>query len=257
MRNFLFFLFLSLVFIPTLFITSCQKDLCKKSDCGTNGTCNPADGACVCKAGYEVNANSGKCEKISLCKNVDCGLNGHCDENTGTCTCDAGYVWSYIQGKCIPTPACLGINCMNGSCDENTGLCICNEGYERDAQGRCTIEKRHKFLGTWSAINCGATAPHFITITPINPPTIDNIYKISISNYGNASCSGPNDLVVAGTVSADGMHVSNFTENCSDIDVQPTGNSMQIDANKTQLTCIYTFTVMGTTYNCALVYTKQ
>jgi hypothetical protein len=45
-----------------VYLTSCEEDPCKTTDCGVHGTCNA--GTCDCASGYEIDKVNGRCDII-------------------------------------------------------------------------------------------------------------------------------------------------------------------------------------------------
>lgn len=64
MKNLFSYFALCLTVVFGLAVSSCGTDLCKDSNCGTHGTCNETDGACVCETGYQANSK-GACDSVS------------------------------------------------------------------------------------------------------------------------------------------------------------------------------------------------
>lgn len=79
MKKFFSYFAVSMTMILGLAVSSCSTDNCKNVDCGTNGTCDAADGKCLCNAGYELGTTSKKCDVASRDKflgtwnGLDCG----------------------------------------------------------------------------------------------------------------------------------------------------------------------------------------
>lgn len=67
MKKFFSYFAVSMTMILGLAVSSCTTDECKNVDCGTNGTCDAADGKCLCNAGYELGTDS-KCSKLTSAK---------------------------------------------------------------------------------------------------------------------------------------------------------------------------------------------
>lgn len=70
MKKFFSYFAVSMTMILGLAVSSCSTDNCKNVDCGTNGTCDAADGKCLCNAGYELGTTSKKCDVESRAKFV-------------------------------------------------------------------------------------------------------------------------------------------------------------------------------------------
>lgn len=149
---------------------------------------------------------------------------------------------------------CGNVDCgTNGQCDETDGSCLCDAGYELGATSKkCDVEMRTKFIGTWRGTDCGAADNHDIVITSSS----SDVTKVSISNYGNAYCSGTTDLVVTAAVSNDGSALSTFSTDCSLVTLG-TGNSITLNTAGNTMTCKYVLTTGGTPFDCTVVYTKQ
>ncbi len=64
MKNLFAYFALCLTVVFGLAVSSCGENLCKDAACGTHGTCNETDGACVCETGYQVNSK-GACDSVS------------------------------------------------------------------------------------------------------------------------------------------------------------------------------------------------
>lgn len=124
---------------------------------------------------------------------------------------------------------CVYEDCGNGNCDK--GICVCLAGYEKDASGKCTIEERAKFLGTWTGKLNGIDISLVISITSEEKleeveikgiyycisqsssflPLIANINGNSITSINTATCS--NGLIhefsdVNINMNGDTMHIA-------------------------------------------------
>ncbi len=160
----------------------------------------------------------------------------------------------FFMTSCPIGDVCYKIDCgANGECDEIDESCVCDLGYELDPiSKKCDVEVRTKFVGTWRGTDCNDTLPHNIVITNASA----GVTKVNVSNFGNALC-GASDLVVLGTVSADGFKLENFTTDCPSASINATGNAIVLDSARTTMACSYNVTVGGTDYTCTLTYTKQ
>lgn len=75
-----------------LAFSSCN-DLCRNVDCGANGTCDEADGKCLCNTGYELGTDE-KCSVESRAKFIgtwrgtDCGSSASHDIVVSTSSSD-------------------------------------------------------------------------------------------------------------------------------------------------------------------------
>lgn len=253
MKHFFNTLALSLTILFGMTMNACVKNPCKGVDCGTNGSCSATDGHCICNSGYEVDAGTGKCTKISLCKNVDCGAHGHCNEADGKCICDAGYKLNPATGKC-EADLCYGKDCgTHGTCNPTTGSCDCDAGYELGTDNKCSVEIRNKFLGSWKGQEtCSPQVdmnPYIITIAP----NASNILQVNITNFARTYC-GSSPIVVTANVS--GNQLMNYSDTCPDVNV--ISGSATLSADGKTLNVTYTETDgSGTTYNCTASMTKQ
>lgn len=128
----------SLIVLMTMF--SCNP--CKDVDCG-QGTCDKADGSCLCNPGWEKDA-SGKCTVEDKCFNKDCG-HGYCDENYPDCLCDPGYELNPISRK-------------------------------------CDVEMRAKYIGTWRGGCSGSSFIHDMVITP-SPTDVTKVIITNLGGF--------------------------------------------------------------------------
>jgi|GEM_PF-596144 len=144
----------------------------------------------------------------NACKDNNCGSNGKCVD--GACICDAGYTVNPTSGKCEPNDPCATIDCVNGDCVNS--VCNCNVGYEKDANGKCTIEQRAKFIANYSAseicIFTGA-AMSMVAITSkagqVNKVNITNISDFGVTYEGTVTANDNVAIIkqnvdIAGTI---------------------------------------------------------
>ncbi|MBX7241932.1 MAG: hypothetical protein K1X92_09300 [Bacteroidia bacterium] len=68
MKKFFAYFAFCVTIIVGLAVSSCSQ--CGNVDCGTNGQCDETDGSCLCDAGYELGATSGKCDTETRAKFV-------------------------------------------------------------------------------------------------------------------------------------------------------------------------------------------
>mmetsp|Transcript_13357 Transcript_13357/g.20137 ORF Transcript_13357/g.20137 Transcript_13357/m.20137 type:complete len:4168 (+) Transcript_13357:169-12672(+) len=144
---------------------------CSTCQCNLRGNssayCNPANGICSCKTGYEtphckscedqyytVNGNHGVDPECGACNCYAGGrVNNVCNKLNGECNCNTGYT----SDKCINceteyfassgvqgiNPTCTFCNCNNNgstaaTCTDGTGSCACAAGYQNTKCNHCT-----------------------------------------------------------------------------------------------------------------------
>lgn len=89
------------------------------------------------------------------------------------------------------TDQCKDVDCgLYGTCFE--GVCSCELGYEQDAEGKCTIEEREKFLGTYNTTEtCGGPSSSYSnTVTSSG----SDVRSIVISNFGDSGVNAIADV---------------------------------------------------------------
>ncbi|XP_053372966.1 uncharacterized protein LOC123561091 [Mercenaria mercenaria] len=110
--------------------------------CNTSNTesCNPVNGSCTCKSGWEgndCNHNKNECNLDTF----TCPHNSTCADTQGSyiCNCDIGFTKTsdeeckvcdskYYGQDCAKPCSCYAVNTK--VCDHVTGNCTCNEGWE-------------------------------------------------------------------------------------------------------------------------------
>lgn len=123
----------------------CTGSPCDNQNCNGQGSCNPADGTCSCKANrYGSDAYS--CEFI-VCPGgtttvAGCSGHGTCSKSTGQCLCQAGY--SGLDCSRQGCPLKNNIECAGkGSCNTTSGLCTCYAGYIGNDCSMTDCPKKH------------------------------------------------------------------------------------------------------------------
>lgn len=178
---------LFLMLLTIIFVTSaCKKDPCKDLDCGTQGYC--IDGSCACNSGWLFDSD-GKCNEQDLCLGKVCS-NGNCNPQTGQCDCIGG--WSKdANGQCTIQDVCYQVDCGTyGNCEPYLGsyYCECDLGYGYDSDGKCNIELRTLFTGTWTGthiVNNQVVGPYTITISNV----ASDKSQVYIDNFWNYTCN--------------------------------------------------------------------
>lgn len=74
----------------------------------------------------------------------------------------------FFTPSCGDSTDCTDVDCGTyGICD--AGNCSCDPGYELDADGKCTVESRSKFVGNYlvneTCSNSGTAAPYNVGIS--------------------------------------------------------------------------------------------
>ncbi|HMX83252.1 MAG TPA: hypothetical protein PKN57_04280 [Saprospiraceae bacterium] len=94
--------------------------------------------------------------------------------------------------SCGSDDPCKDVDCgTNEDCFE--GDCICNVGYEQDANGKCTVEQRAKFIGTYTGSETCTTGSDNYTInittssSAIDKVIISNVYNQGITLTGTVN----------------------------------------------------------------------
>lgn len=111
-----------------------------------------------------------------------------------------------LQSAC---DRCKRLDCgSRGSCDK--GVCTCNTGYEADAEGRCELLQRDKFLGMYSGSDqcSGSTETYFCTLSEDADPLrlrLSNLYGLA-DNEVYALVQG-SDLQIPAQTTAAGFSI--------------------------------------------------
>lgn len=79
---------------------------------------------------------------------------------------------------------CQNVECVNGLCDEAFGTCRCSTGYELDADGKCTILSRDKFISSsgWKVVDICPSGTY--NYDAVISPTISALNKVIVNHYG-------------------------------------------------------------------------
>ncbi|MDX2134883.1 MAG: hypothetical protein SFV52_08860 [Saprospiraceae bacterium] len=134
---------------------------------------------------------------------------------------------------------CADVDCgANGACF--SGSCVCDDGYEQDADGKCTIESRQDFLGTYSCTEtCSPGSQWNSTITTSS----QGADRVVVSNFGDSNA--------ALTCTVDG----------NDITVVPGqtigGLAVNGSGSINNASSVITFNYSTTQFNCTMTMTKQ
>ena len=185
-------LFISLLSLAMVFMTSCQRESpCDTLECGQYGHCtidSNGDPVCDCDDGYVGTP----CQAIDLCPPGVCENGGTCliDEfGNAYCDCADGFTGE----TCSEIDPCIAEACEgNTTCNrlsDGTYECICIDGYEDGDNPPCDVEMREKFIGTYTAqIVCFPTEdPNNVTFD-IGTSTIskdpNNVRRIIFDELG-------------------------------------------------------------------------
>lgn len=94
--------------------------------------------------------------------------------------------------SCEGEDLCANVDCgPHGTCNSTTGVCDCAAGYEIDLNGRCDIQYRQKFIGTYEFKDKAETAADTAFCTETYTSVISeegtNPSKIVISNFAGSA----------------------------------------------------------------------
>ncbi len=119
----------------------CIADPCLDVTCGTNATCDPMSGECMCDEGF-VGDPDVMCD-VDLCFENYCPMNSTCDPDSGICLCDEHYADFDPYYGCEMIDYCDGVICQdNAHCEialeeESFFTCVCDYGFVDDGFGEC------------------------------------------------------------------------------------------------------------------------
>lgn len=172
------------IIIPITFflLSSCNNDPCNDIACGANAVCD--QGVCNCVDGWSADLN-GNCTIEDFCFNKDCGTNGIC-----------------VQ-------------------DETSSWCECDDGFELDADDKCNVEIRARFIGTWVGtheVNSSGTSSVTYTITITPDSALD---KAKMTNIMNITCpvtASPTESIITFN-----RFVYDLVSTCSSVNISANG----------------------------------
>lgn len=101
--------------------------------------------------------------------------------------------------SCGDDDPCKDVVCgTNGDCFE--GSCVCNVGYEQDADGKCTVEQRAKFIGSYNGSEVCTVGTDNYTISIAT--SSNGIDKVVLSNVYNQG------ITLSGTVNKNALTIA-------------------------------------------------
>lgn len=169
MRKSFFNFALGAITLLGLATSACTTDLCKDVDCGTNGTCDSADGSCICADGYEADANK-KCNTAGTAKFVGTWR--------GAENCGSGPTSPYNITVTAVTGSTNQIRISNFS---NTD---CTAGVPVEVVGTISKDTNGSYtkVGTFST-DCasGFSVDNSATAITVSGTTMTVAYKVTVS----------------------------------------------------------------------------
>lgn len=110
--------------------------------------------------------------------------------------------------SCGDDNPCKDVECgTNGECFE--GDCVCNVGFEKDAEGKCTVDSRTKFVGNYNSSETCVPASSGSYSNSISSGSAVN--KLTISNFGDSALNA--------TATIDGTNKKKFTLDATSFDL--------------------------------------